>query len=135
MTNWSRSAQQEKDAVQFAQIIIPVGERLGDKVRRGREHLTKSYPATSVLIEDLTFKLPPGGIVGVIGPNGAGKSTLFKMITGEEKPDSGSISLGDTVTSGLRQSGPRRPHLDDKTNVWEEISGGAEVFYLGKKRR
>ena len=81
-----------------AQILIPAGERLGQVVIEA-ENLTKSF-GDRVLIENLTFKLPPGGIVGIIGPNGAGKTTLFKMITGQEKPDSGSIRIGDTVHLG-----------------------------------
>jgi len=119
----------EGKSLQTAQIVIPVGERLGDKVIEV-ENLSKSY-GDRLLIDNLSFKLPPGGIVGVIGPNGAGKSTLFKMITGEEKPDSGSISLGDTVQLGYVNQG--RDDLGSNKTVWEEISGGAEVFYLGKK--
>ncbi|MCX5515900.1 energy-dependent translational throttle protein EttA [Kaistia algarum] len=112
-----------------SQIVIPVGERLGDKVLE-IDNLSKSY-GDRLLIDNLSFRLPPGGIVGVIGPNGAGKSTLFKMITGEEKPDSGTISLGDTVHLGYVNQG--RDDLGSNKTVWEEISGGAEVFYLGKK--
>ncbi len=119
----------EGKTLQTAQIVIPVGERLGDKVIEV-ENLSKSY-GDRLLIDNLSFKLPPGGIVGVIGPNGAGKSTLFKMITGEEKPDSGSISLGDTVHLGYVNQG--RDDLTSNKTVWEEITGGAEVFYLGKK--
>ncbi|MBZ9937735.1 energy-dependent translational throttle protein EttA [Mesorhizobium sp. BR1-1-16] len=119
----------EGKTLQTAQIVIPVGERLGDKVIEV-ENLSKSY-GDRLLIDNLSFKLPPGGIVGVIGPNGAGKSTLFKMITGEEKPDAGSISLGDTVHLGYVNQG--RDDLASNKTVWEEISGGAEVFYLGKK--
>ncbi|SHF21084.1 ATP-binding cassette protein, ChvD family [Kaistia soli DSM 19436] len=119
----------EGKTLQTAQIVIPVGERLGDKVIEV-ENLSKSY-GDRLLIDNLSFKLPPGGIVGVIGPNGAGKSTLFKMITGEEKPDAGSISLGDTVHLGYVNQG--RDDLGSNKTVWEEISGGAEVFYLGKK--
>ncbi|MCX5497181.1 energy-dependent translational throttle protein EttA [Kaistia dalseonensis] len=119
----------EGKTLQTAQIVIPVGERLGDKVIEV-ENLSKSY-GDRLLIDNLSFKLPPGGIVGVIGPNGAGKSTLFKMITGEEKPDSGSISLGDTVHLGYVNQG--RDDLGSNKTVWEEITGGAEVFYLGKK--
>jgi len=119
----------EGKSLQTAQIVIPVGERLGDKVIEV-ENLSKSY-GDRLLIDNLSFKLPPGGIVGVIGPNGAGKSTLFKMITGEEKPDSGTISLGDTVKLGYVNQG--RDDLASNKTVWEEISGGAEVFYLGKK--
>ncbi|ODT16621.1 MAG: energy-dependent translational throttle protein EttA [Kaistia sp. SCN 65-12] len=119
----------ESKSLQTAQIVIPVGERLGDKVIEV-EGLSKSY-GDRLLIDNLSFKLPPGGIVGVIGPNGAGKSTLFKMITGEEQPDSGSITLGDTVQLGYVNQG--RDDLASNKTVWEEISGGAEVFYLGKK--
>ncbi|WP_029076226.1 energy-dependent translational throttle protein EttA [Kaistia adipata] len=119
----------EGKTLQTAQIVIPVGERLGDKVIEV-EGLSKSY-GDRLLIDNLSFKLPPGGIVGVIGPNGAGKSTLFKMITGEEKPDSGTVTLGETVKLGYVNQG--RDDLGSNKTVWEEISGGAEVFYLGKK--
>ncbi|MGU3574441.1 energy-dependent translational throttle protein EttA [Brucellaceae bacterium C25G] len=111
-----------------AQILIPAGERLGQVVIEA-ENLTKSF-GDRVLIENLTFKLPPGGIVGVIGPNGAGKSTLFKMITGQEKPDSGSIRIGDTVHLGYVDQS--RDHLADDKTVWEEISGGNDIIKLGK---
>lgn len=111
-----------------AQILIPAGERLGQVVIEA-EGLTKSF-GDRMLIENLTFKLPPGGIVGVIGPNGAGKSTLFKMITGQEKPDSGSIRIGDTVHLGYVDQS--RDHLDPNKNVWEEISGGIDIIKLGK---
>jgi ATP-binding cassette ChvD family protein len=111
-----------------AQIIIPVGERLGNVVIEV-EGLSKGYDDT-VLIDDLTFKLPPGGIVGVIGPNGAGKSTLFRMITGQEKPDSGAVRIGDSVQlSYVDQS---RDTLDGSKTVWEEISGGVDIIKLGK---
>ncbi len=111
-----------------AQIVIPVGERLGQVVIEA-ENLTKGY-ADRVLIENLTFKLPPGGIVGVIGPNGAGKSTLFRMITGQEQPDSGTITIGETVhLSYVDQS---RDALDGNKTVWEEISGGNDILKLGK---
>jgi len=93
------------------------------------ENLTKSY-GDKVLIEDLSFKLPPGGIVGVIGPNGAGKTTLFRMITGQEKPDSGEISIGDSVH--LAYVDQSRDALDGSKTVWEEISGGSDVIKLGK---
>ncbi|MGQ3672199.1 energy-dependent translational throttle protein EttA [Xanthobacter sp. TB0136] len=116
-------------APQTAQIIIPVAERLGNNVI-DFENLSKGF-ADKLLIDDLTFKLPPGGIVGVIGPNGAGKSTLFRMITGQEKPDAGTITIGDSVKlSYVDQS---RDTLDDKKTVWEEISGGNDVIYVGKK--
>lgn len=111
-----------------AQIVIPVGERLGQVVIEA-ENLTKSY-GDRVLIENLTFKLPPGGIVGVIGPNGAGKTTLFRMITGQEKPDSGEIRIGETVDLGYVDQS--RDALDGNKTVWEEISGGNDVIKLGK---
>ena len=111
-----------------AQIIIPVGERLGQVVIEV-EHLTKGF-GEHVLIDDLSFKLPAGGIVGVIGPNGAGKTTLFKMLNGQEKPDSGTIRIGDTVKmSYVDQS---RDALDPDKTVWEEISGGNDIIKLGK---
>ncbi|HLP68137.1 MAG TPA: energy-dependent translational throttle protein EttA [Rhizobium sp.] len=111
-----------------AQIIIPVGERLGNVVIEA-ENITKAYDGR-VLFENLSFKLPPGGIVGVIGPNGAGKTTLFRMITGQEKPDSGDIRIGDTVHLGYVDQS--RDSLDGSKNVWEEISGGNDVIKLGK---
>ncbi|MEW7006440.1 energy-dependent translational throttle protein EttA [Lentilitoribacter sp. EG35] len=111
-----------------AQIIIPVGERLGNVVIDA-EGLSKAY-GDKLLIDNLEFKLPPGGIVGVIGPNGAGKSTLFRMITGQETPDSGSITIGETVEmSYVDQS---RDALDGKKTVWEEISEGNDIIKLGK---
>jgi len=112
-----------------AQIIIPVAERLGNNVI-DFEGLSKGY-GDRLLIDNLTFKLPPGGIVGVIGPNGAGKTTLFQMITGSEKPDSGTISIGESVQLGYVDQS--RDSLDSNKNVWEEISGGNEVIYLGKR--
>ena len=111
-----------------AQIIIPVGERLGQVVIEV-EHLSKGF-GDHMLIDDLSFKLPAGGIVGVIGPNGAGKTTLFKMLTGQEKPDSGTIRIGDTVKmSYVDQS---RDALHPNKTVWEEISGGNDIIKLGK---
>ena len=112
-----------------AQIQIPPGPRLGDLVIEV-EGLSKAY-GDRLLIDDLSFKLPPGGIVGVIGPNGAGKTTLFKMITGQEKPDGGTIRLGDTVK--LAYVDQSRDHLNDKKTVWEEISGGLDIMKLGDK--
>ncbi|MCE7027289.1 energy-dependent translational throttle protein EttA [Jiella avicenniae] len=109
-------------------IVIPTGERLGNKVIEV-ENLTKSF-GDRVLIENLSFKLPAGGIVGIIGPNGAGKSTLFKMITGQEKPDSGKIDIGETVDLGYVDQS--RDDLDPNHNVWEEISGGVDIMKLGK---
>src|SRR5579872_5513359 len=111
-----------------AQILIQVPERLGGTVIEAKK-LTKSF-GDKLLFEDLSFSLPPGGIVGVIGPNGAGKTTLFKLITGQEKPDSGEIRIGDTVKLGYVDQS--RDALDAKHNVWEEISGGNERFYFGK---
>jgi ATP-binding cassette ChvD family protein len=112
-----------------AQIIIPIAERLGNNVV-DFEGLSKGFQ-DKLLIDDLTFKLPPGGIVGVIGPNGAGKTTLFKMITGAEKPDAGTIKIGESVQLGYVDQS--RDSLDDKKNVWEEISGGNDILYLGKR--
>jgi ATP-binding cassette ChvD family protein len=112
-----------------AQIIIPIAERLGNNVV-DFEDLSKGFQ-DKLLIDGLTFKLPPGGIVGVIGPNGAGKTTLFKMITGVEKPDAGTIKIGESVQLGYVDQS--RDSLDDKKNVWEEISGGNDIIYLGKR--
>ncbi|MEV8466033.1 energy-dependent translational throttle protein EttA [Fluviibacterium sp. DFM31] len=119
--------QSEREKISRAQIVIPNGPRLGGKVIEV-ENLTKAY-GDKLLIEDLSFALPPGGIVGVIGPNGAGKSTLFKMLTGQEQPDGGTISFGDTVDlSYVDQS---RDDLDDKATVWHAISDGLDVVKLG----
>ena len=112
-----------------AQITIPVAERLGQNVV-DFEGLNKAF-GDRMLIENLTFKLPPGGIVGVIGPNGAGKTTLFRMITGQEKPDQGTITVGESVHLGYVDQS--RDDLDGKKNVWEEISGGNELILLGKR--
>jgi len=112
-----------------AQITIPVAERLGQNVI-DFEHLSKGF-GDNLLIDDLTFKLPPGGIVGVIGPNGAGKTTLFRMITGQEKPDKGTIKIGESVRLGYVDQS--RDSLDGKKTVWEEISDGNDMILLGKK--
>jgi ATP-binding cassette ChvD family protein len=114
---------------QTAQIIIPVAERLGQNVV-DFDHLRKGY-GNNLLIDDLTFKLPAGGIVGVIGPNGAGKTTLFRMITGQEKPDAGTIKVGESVQLGYVDQS--RDALDGKKNVWEEISNSQDIILLGKK--
>jgi len=114
---------------QTAQIVIPVTERLGQNVI-DFEQLRKGY-GNNLLIDDLTFKLPPGGIVGIIGPNGAGKTTLFRMITDQEKPDGGTIKVGESVQLGYVDQS--RDSLDGKKNVWEEISGGADQLQLGKR--
>jgi sulfate-transporting ATPase len=111
-----------------AQILIQVPERLGGNVIEAKG-LTKAY-GDKLLFEDLTFSLPPGGIVGVIGPNGAGKTTLFKLITGDEQPDGGSVKIGETVRLGYVDQS--RDALDPKKNVWEEVSGGSDVFRFGK---
>lgn len=119
--------QSEREKVGRAQIIIPNGPRLGGKVI-DVENLSKGF-AGNLLIDDLSFSLPPGGIVGVIGPNGAGKSTLFRMLTGQEQPDSGTITFGDTVKlSYVDQS---RDALDPNKTVWEEISDGLDIIKLG----
>jgi ATP-binding cassette ChvD family protein len=117
----------EREKVGRAQIIIPNGPRLGSRVI-DIEGLRKGYGNT-LLIEDLSFALPPGGIVGVIGPNGAGKSTLFRMLTGQEKPDAGQITFGDTVK--LAYVDQSRDSLDGSKTVWEEISDGLDVITLG----
>jgi ATP-binding cassette ChvD family protein len=114
---------------QTAQIIIPIAERLGANVINF-EQLSKGY-GDRLLIDDLSFKLPPGGIVGIIGPNGAGKTTLFRMITGPEKADSGKITIGESVKLGYVDQS--RDSLDGKKTVWEEISGGNDILYLGKR--
>jgi ATP-binding cassette ChvD family protein len=112
-----------------AQIVIPIAERLGQNVI-DFAGLTKGY-GEQLLIDDLTFKLPPGGIVGVIGPNGAGKTTLFRMITDQEKPDAGTIRIGESVKLGYVDQS--RDTLDGKKTVWEEISGGLDMLQLGKR--
>ncbi len=119
--------QSEREKLSRAQIIIPSGPRLGAKVIEV-EGLKKAM-GDKLLIEDLSFSLPPGGIVGVIGPNGAGKTTLFRMLTGQEQPDGGEVSYGDTVK--LAYVDQSRDALDPDKTVWEEISGGGEVIELG----
>jgi len=114
---------------QTAQIVIPVAERLGQNVI-DFEQLKKGF-GDNLLIDDLTFKLPAGGIVGVIGPNGAGKTTLFRMITAQDKPDAGSIKVGESVHLGYVDQS--RDALDGKKTVWEEISGGLDQLMLGKR--
>jgi ATP-binding cassette ChvD family protein len=114
---------------QTAQIVIPVAERLGQNVVDFTD-LKKGF-GDNLLIDDLTFNLPPGGIVGVIGPNGAGKTTLFRMITGQDKPDAGTIKVGESVHLGYVDQS--RDSLDGKKTVWEEISGGLDQILLGKR--
>jgi len=122
----SSREMQERNATK--QIFIPSGERLGDIVFKA-ENVGKGF-GDRVLVENLNFDLPRGGIVGIIGANGAGKTTLFRMLTGQEKPDSGALIVGETVkASYVDQS---RDSLDDNKTVWEEISGGTDLMYLGK---
>ncbi|CAL8971306.1 energy-dependent translational throttle protein EttA [Rhodoplanes serenus] len=122
-------AKANEKAPQTAQIVIPVAERLGQNVI-AFENLSKAF-GDKLLIDGLTFKLPPGGIVGVIGPNGAGKTTLFRMITGQEQPDAGTIEIGESVKLGYVDQS--RDSLDPKKTVWEELSGGLDVLMLGKR--
>ena len=122
-----KAAAAEREKITTAQIRIPPGPRLGSIVIEA-EHLNKAF-GDKLLMEDLSFKLPPGGIVGVIGPNGAGKTTLFKMITGREQPDGGSFKVGETVKLGyIDQS---RDSLNDKNTVWQEVSGGLDIMEVG----
>jgi ATP-binding cassette ChvD family protein len=121
------ASKAESEKVSTAQIRIPPGPRLGGVVLEV-DHLTKGF-GERLLIDDLSFKLPPGGIVGVIGPNGAGKSTLFRMIIGQETPDDGTLRVGDTVKLGYVDQS--RDALDPKATVWQEISGGTDVIDLG----
>ncbi len=122
-------AQSGEEGPGTAQIVIPAGPRLGDLVVEA-EHLQKGF-GDQLLIDDLSFKLPPGGIVGVIGPNGAGKTTLFRMLTGQEEPDAGSLKCGDTVVMGYVDQS--RDALKPDATVWEEISDGLDVLTLGKR--
>ena len=123
-------SQSREKAPETAQIVLPPGPRLGETVIEA-SHLTKGY-GDNLLIEDLSFRLPPGGIVGVIGPNGAGKTTLFRLIVGQEKPASGGIRLGDTVKLGYVDQS--RDALDATKSVFEEISGGADEIDLGRRK-
>jgi len=122
-------AASQNQATGMAEIVIPPGPRLGGVVIEA-ENLSKGF-GDQALIDNLDFKLPPGGIVGVIGPNGAGKTTLFRMIVGQETPDDGSLRVGDTVKLGYVDQS--RDSLDPDKTVWQEISGGEEVIYLGKR--
>jgi len=121
--------EEQKATLDTQQIVIPAGPRLGDHVIEA-DKISKGF-GDRLLIDDLSFKLPPGGIVGVIGPNGAGKTTLFKMITGQEKPDSGSFSVGPTVKLGYVDQ--TRETLDPNKTVWEELSGGLDIIKLGNR--
>ncbi len=122
------AASQDR-ATGVAEIVIPPGPRLGNVVIEA-ERLRKGF-GNELLIDDLNFKLPPGGIVGIIGPNGAGKTTLFRMVIGQETPDSGSLRVGETVKLGYVDQS--RDSLNPDKTVWQEISGGEEVIYLGKR--
>ena len=122
-------ASQDREDVGRAQITIPSGPRLGGIVLEA-ENLCKGF-GDRLLIDNLSFRLPPGGIVGVIGPNGAGKTTLFKMLTGSETPDTGDLRVGDTVAMGYVDQS--RDNLEDDKTVWEEISGGLDILELGKR--
>ncbi|PHS79310.1 MAG: energy-dependent translational throttle protein EttA [Rhodospirillaceae bacterium] len=122
-------AKSKEERIGQSQITIPVGPRLGDLVIEANK-LQKAF-GDKLLIDNLDFKLPPGGIVGIVGANGAGKTTLFRMITGEETPDGGELRIGDTVKLGYVDQS--RDSLDDKKTVWEEISGGLDMIMLGKK--
>jgi len=122
-------AKSQERAPDPTEIVIPPGPRLGNVVIEA-EGLRKGY-GNRLLIDDLSFKLPPGGIVGVIGPNGAGKTTLFRMITGQEQPDGGTLRIGDTVELGYVDQS--RESLDDSKTVWEEISGGEDTITIGKR--
>ena len=121
-------AEASKQQEGKAQIVIPAGPRLGGNVYEAAG-VVKGF-GDRLLIDDLSFSLPPGGIVGVIGPNGAGKTTLFRMLTGQEKPDSGTLKIGDTVVMGYVDQS--RDSLDSNKTVWEEISGGTDIIELGK---
>ena len=123
-------SQSREKAPETAQIVLPPGPRLGETVIEAN-NLTKGY-GDNLLIEDLSFRLPPGGIVGVIGPNGAGKTTLFRMIVGQEKPASGGVRLGDTVKLGYVDQS--RDALDPNKSVFEEISSGADEIDLGRRK-
>ncbi len=121
--------EEQKATLDTAQIVIPAGPRLGDHVITA-ENISKGF-GDRLLIDNLSFNLPPGGIVGVIGPNGAGKTTLFKMITGQDKPDSGVFSVGPTVKLGYVDQS--RETLDPNKTVWEELSGGLDIIKLGSR--
>ncbi len=122
-------AEEQNVKLDSVEIHIPAGPRLGDVVVKA-EHLQKAF-GDKLLIEDLNFSLPPGGIVGIIGPNGAGKTTLFRMIAGEESVDSGTLTIGETVK--LAYVDQSRASLDPEKNVWEEISGGLDLIKVGKR--
>ena len=131
ITSYEELLSQEKAKSQKdLEIYIPAGERLGGIVIEA-EHLGKAY-GDNILIEDMNFSLPPGGIIGIIGPNGAGKTTLFRMITGQEKPDSGILRVGETVK--LAYVDQSRDILNPDKSIWEMISGGEDLIQLGSKQ-
>lgn len=130
ITAYEELVKQERERViDVAQIVIPSGQRLGSLVIEA-DNVCKSFGGKN-LLKDFSFKIPPGAIVGIVGPNGAGKTTLFKMITGQEKPDSGSIKIGETVKLGYVDQS--RDHLNDNNTVWEEVSGGLDDMELGNR--
>ncbi len=122
-------AEEQDFKLDSVEIHIPAGERLGDKVVEAKD-LSKGF-GDRLLIEDLSFSLPPGGIVGVIGPNGAGKTTLFRMIVGDEKPDGGALEIGESVQ--IAYVDQARAELDPAKSVWQEVSGGKDLIHLGKR--
>ncbi len=124
------AAESQLDKLEELEIMIAPGKHLGTLVVEAK-NVSKAY-GDNVLIEDLSFRLPPGGIVGIIGPNGAGKTTLFRMITGKEKPDSGTFRVGETVEIGYVDQS--RDALDPNKNIWEEISGGLDMLEMGNKK-
>ena len=124
------AAESQLDKLEELEILIAPGKHLGSLVVEAK-NVSKAY-GDNVLIEDLSFRLPPGGIVGIIGPNGAGKTTLFRMITGKEKPDSGTFRVGETVEIGYVDQS--RDALDPNKNIWEEISDGLDVLEMGNKK-
>ena len=131
ITSYEELLQREKNSgPKELEIFIPAGERLGNIVVEA-EHLNKGY-GDNILVEDMNFSLPPGGIIGIIGPNGAGKTTLFRMITGQEKPDAGILKVGETVK--LAYVDQSRDVLDPDKSIWEMISGGEDLIQLGNKQ-
>jgi ATPase subunit of ABC transporter with duplicated ATPase domains len=122
-------AEEQSVKLDSVEIHIPAGERLGDKVVEAKD-LSKGF-GDRLLIEDLSFSLPPGGIVGVIGPNGAGKTTLFRMIVGDEQPDGGALEIGESVQ--IAYVDQARAELDPAKSVWQEVSGGKDLIHLGKR--
>lgn len=123
-------AEDGKEKIRETKIVIPAGPRLGKVVLKA-DKISKAY-GDKILFEDLSFEVPPGAVVGIIGPNGAGKTTLLRMITGKEKPDSGSLTLGDTVR--LAYADQMREGLDPEKTVWEQLSNGLDMILLGGKR-